>query len=255
VVVFLLGTLTYTVRTDLIIPRCVDNGQCRYLIQYGHGRSKRKWWTGLTIVVHSFPLALISILNRISTRIQINKVDHVENPWSILSPEHPTHLAFFPRSSNIGPGRRSMEREKGSRREFKSVFERHAKYNFLYNSILECWWPSRHWTATVAFVHGPKGSGKSRMLSAVREANRWPGPSQFTTLSLTSSYRKSLTIDCLELHKATSDSSLIGRLAQQTGYWPVFTFLNSMINLIDLASVGMIGQKSTHLHLVLSKLV
>ena len=36
---------------------------------------------------------------------------------------------------------------------------------------------------------------------------------------------------------------MIGTLAKQTGYWPIFTFLNSMSNLIDLASVGMIGQK------------
>lgn len=56
--------------------------------------------------------------------------------------------------------------------------------------------------------------------------------------------RKSLFIDCRELQKAASDSQLIGTLARQVGYWPVFTFLNSVNNLIDLASVGLIGQKS-----------
>lgn len=56
--------------------------------------------------------------------------------------------------------------------------------------------------------------------------------------------RKFLVIDCRELHKAASDSQLIGALARQVGYWPVFIFLNSMNNLIDLASVGLIGQKS-----------
>ena len=40
-----------------------------------------------------------------------------------------------------------------------------------------------------------------------------------------------------------SDSKMVAALAQQTGYWPVFTFLNSMGSLIDLASVGLIGQK------------
>jgi RNA12 protein len=52
-------------------------------------------------------------------------------------------------------------------------------------------------------------------------------------------------IDCDALHKASSDSALVAGLAQQTGYWPVFTFLNSINNLIDLASVGIIGQKGT----------
>ncbi|KIM87636.1 hypothetical protein PILCRDRAFT_815213 [Piloderma croceum F 1598] len=81
---------------------------------------------------------------------------------------------------------------------------------------------------TVAFIHGPQGSGKTRMLKAVLHETR----------------RKVLIIDCAELHKATSDSALLSGLARQTGYWPVFTFLNSMNSLIDLASVGLIGQKA-----------
>lgn len=36
---------------------------------------------------------------------------------------------------------------------------------------------------------------------------------------------------------------MVAALAAQTGYWPVFTFLNSMNNLVDIASVGLIGQK------------
>ena len=51
-----------------------------------------------------------------------------------------------------------------------------------------------------------------------------------------------LVIDCAELQRADSDMRLIDTLSKQTGYWPVFTFLKSMNNLIDLASVGLIGQ-------------
>ncbi|KAI0048209.1 exonuclease [Auriscalpium vulgare] len=81
---------------------------------------------------------------------------------------------------------------------------------------------------TVAFVHGPQGAGKSRMLSRImKEADR-----------------ATLIIDYSELARASSDMRLIDALAQQTGYWPVFTMLNSMNNLIDLASVGLIGQKA-----------
>ncbi|KAF9459344.1 RNA12 protein-domain-containing protein [Collybia nuda] len=81
---------------------------------------------------------------------------------------------------------------------------------------------------TITFVHGPQGSGKTSMLQAI----------------LRETGRKYLVIDCRELHKATSDTQLVGALARQTGYWPVFTFLNSLNNLIDLASVGLIGQKA-----------
>ena len=52
-----------------------------------------------------------------------------------------------------------------------------------------------------------------------------------------------LTIDCAELRCTNSDTSLVDALSRQTGYWPVFTFLDSITNIIDLASVGLIGQK------------
>ena len=55
--------------------------------------------------------------------------------------------------------------------------------------------------------------------------------------------RKALIIDIDGLASATSDAALVSALAAQTGYWPVFSFLNSTNNLIDLASVELIGQK------------
>ncbi|KZT74225.1 hypothetical protein DAEQUDRAFT_761656 [Daedalea quercina L-15889] len=81
---------------------------------------------------------------------------------------------------------------------------------------------------TVAFVYGPQGSGKTSMISSL----------------LKQSGRKAVVIDVTELSKATSDAALLSSLARQTGYWPVFSVFNSLNNLIDLASVGLIGQKA-----------
>ncbi|KAF9557696.1 hypothetical protein CPC08DRAFT_640029 [Agrocybe pediades] len=81
---------------------------------------------------------------------------------------------------------------------------------------------------TVAFLHGPQGSGKTTMLQAIVQ----------------NSGRNTLIIDCRQLNNAPSDAALVGALAAQTGYWPVFNFVNSMGNLIDLASVGLMGQKA-----------
>ncbi|THH15607.1 hypothetical protein EW146_g4901 [Bondarzewia mesenterica] len=81
---------------------------------------------------------------------------------------------------------------------------------------------------TVAFVHGPQGSGKSKMLRRILEDTK----------------RSALVIDCNELLRANSEAEVIDALARQTGYWPVFTFLNSVNHMIDLASVGLIGQKA-----------
>ncbi|KAI0818814.1 exonuclease [Irpex lacteus] len=82
--------------------------------------------------------------------------------------------------------------------------------------------------STIMFVHGPQGSGKTRLITSL----------------LNDTKRKALIIDVAALGNAGSDAALVSGLAQQTGYWPVFSFLNSMNNLIDLASVGLIGQKA-----------
>ena len=54
-----------------------------------------------------------------------------------------------------------------------------------------------------------------------------------------------MTIDCAALAKASSsDEKLVAELAAQLGYFPQFGFLNSFNNLIDLASVGLVGSKA-----------
>lgn len=96
--------------------------------------------------------------------------------------------------------------------------------------------------STVAVIHGPQGSGKSKMLAEVL--------SMTSELSATSSGsstpqpRKTIVIDCTEIYKAGTDTGIVSSLASQTGYWPMFSFLSSMNSLIDLASVGLIGQKA-----------
>ncbi|KAG6888067.1 hypothetical protein C0995_010842 [Termitomyces sp. Mi166 len=59
-----------------------------------------------------------------------------------------------------------------------------------------------------------------------------------------STINKTMVIDCRALQNTNSDSQIVVSLVAQMGYWPVFTFLNSVNNLIDLASVGLIGQKA-----------
>ncbi|KAF7365492.1 Mitochondrial escape protein 2 [Mycena venus] len=86
------------------------------------------------------------------------------------------------------------------------------------------------WPSTITFVHGPQGSGKSGL--------------DLLHNVLKDSGRKVLTIDCRFLQTATSDGQLLKGLAKQTGYWPFFPFLSSVHHLIDLASVGLIGQKA-----------
>ncbi|EJD53233.1 exonuclease [Auricularia subglabra TFB-10046 SS5] len=81
---------------------------------------------------------------------------------------------------------------------------------------------------TVTFVSGPAGSGKTTMTESV----------------IKDQDRRSMVIDCADLYRAGTDSALLSSLARQTGYRPLFTWVNNLNDLIDLASVGLIGQKT-----------
>ena len=68
---------------------------------------------------------------------------------------------------------------------------------------------------TFIVVQGPRGSGKKELvldhaLKHKREAN------------------KVLTLDCKPIQEARGDSSTINAAAGQVGYWPVFSWMNSI---------------------------
>ncbi|KAL7421170.1 mitochondrial escape protein 2 [Cryptotrichosporon argae] len=87
--------------------------------------------------------------------------------------------------------------------------------------------------STFITISGPPGSGKTSLVTRV--IKKPPSHDQ---------PRPALVIDCADIGKAKSDGALISALADQTGYYPVFSFLSSLNGLIDLASVGLIGQKA-----------
>lgn len=76
---------------------------------------------------------------------------------------------------------------------------------------------------------GPPGSGKAALVNQV-----------------TTRARNVLVIDCNEITKQGrgSESKLVAELASQCGYFPQFQWASSFNNLIDIASVGLIGTKA-----------
>jgi hypothetical protein len=81
---------------------------------------------------------------------------------------------------------------------------------------------------TFIIVQGPRGSGKKELV--LNEAIK-------TT-------KHKLVIDCKPLQEARGEAAIIRAAAQQVGFRPVFSFMNTISGWIDLAAQGATGVKT-----------
>ncbi|BFZ55572.1 mitochondrial escape protein 2 [Savitreella phatthalungensis] len=79
-------------------------------------------------------------------------------------------------------------------------------------------------TSNFIVVHGPDGTGKREMVE--------------DTLRGRSNV---LYMDCRALVNARGDAATISELASQLGYRPIFSWMNSISSLVDLAAQGLVG--------------
>jgi hypothetical protein len=81
---------------------------------------------------------------------------------------------------------------------------------------------------TFIIVQGPRGSGKKELILDQALKGR----------------PNTLLIDCKPIQEARGDAPTIKAAAAAVGYYPVFSWMNSISSLIDLAAQGTIGVKS-----------
>lgn len=81
---------------------------------------------------------------------------------------------------------------------------------------------------TFIVVQGPRGSGKKELVVDQALKGR----------------KNNLIIDCKAIQEARGDSNTICAAAAEVGYRPVFSWMNSISSLIDLAAQGTIGTKT-----------
>lgn len=81
---------------------------------------------------------------------------------------------------------------------------------------------------TFIIVKGPRGTGKHELVMQHALEDR----------------KDVLYLDCDKLVKSRNDSIFISNMATQLGYFPVFPWLNSVSNLIDLGVQSLTGQKT-----------
>lgn len=84
---------------------------------------------------------------------------------------------------------------------------------------------------TFIIVQGPRGSGKKELV--VDHALRHKIAAH-----------KVLVVDCKPVAEARGDAATIAAAASQVGFWPVFSWINNVSGLIDLAAQGLTGVKA-----------
>lgn len=80
---------------------------------------------------------------------------------------------------------------------------------------------------TFIIIQGPRGAGKRQLINE----------------ALADQPNK-LIIDCKRIQEARGDTKKINAAANEVGYRPVFSWMNSLSSLIDLAAMGTIGMKT-----------
>lgn len=81
---------------------------------------------------------------------------------------------------------------------------------------------------TFIVIQGPRGSGKRELVLDQALQDR----------------KNNLVIDCKPIQEARGDSATIAAAALEVGYRPVFSSMNTINSLIDLAAQGTIGTKT-----------
>ncbi|KAG0261304.1 mitochondrial escape protein 2 [Mortierella polycephala] len=80
---------------------------------------------------------------------------------------------------------------------------------------------------TFAIVQGPRGSGKTDMVEYA-----------------TKDKKRKVIIRCEELANSRSEGEILSNLAKQVGYIPLFQFMSTLNNMMDMAITATTGQKA-----------
>lgn len=115
-----------------------------------------------------------------------------------------------------------FRRQKGDSDDLRIIWEdRQGSINQLQTWMIET-------ADTFIVVQGPRGAGKRELVMDQALKDR---PCK-------------LLIDCKKIQEARGDSHTIAAAASEVGYRPVFSWMNSISSMIDLAAMGTIGTKT-----------
>ena len=198
-------------------------GQGGTLLRIAYERKAKAHWIWDWLMNH--PRVVIPAVAALVATVTVAVFDPIRTFFIRAHIEHSFHLDrsrvyrwFKRRATDIFTFKHRDAEDAGMRALYD---ERKAHIEQLRSWLMES-------AETFIVVQGARGSGKKELVvnEVLKDRN------------------DTLLIDCKPIQEATSDTSTIKAAAAEVGYRPVFSWLNSLSSLIDLAAQGTIGTKA-----------
>lgn len=211
-------------------------GKSGTLLRIGYEpRIKTKW---IRDWLTSHPRIVIPIVAALIAALSVAVFDPIRT-WSIRL--HITHELHLDQNKYYQWIRKQVHRGVDYMR-FNSKKSNDASLNAIWEDRHTQMEQLRTWMSETAdtfiVIQGPRGAGKRQLVDQVL-VHKTPR----------------LVIDCKKIQEARGDSKTINAAATEVGYRPVFSWMNSISSMIDLAAMGTIGTKTGFSETVENQLV
>ena len=209
-----------------VVPEAEGGGRGGTLIRISYERIIKAHWIRDWFTSH--PRVVLPLLLAVATAITVAIFDPIRT-WFIKA--HVTH-SFGITDNKTYRWLRSQINRANNILSFKSRRAEDDSLKEIWDDRMEDIQQIKTWlletTDTFVVVQGPRGSGKKELVMDQALKGR----------------SNTLLIDCKTIQEASSDSAKILAAAKEVNYRPVFSWMNSMSSLIDLAAQGTVGIKA-----------
>ncbi|MCJ1313236.1 mitochondrial escape protein 2 [Agyrium rufum] len=208
------------------LPAAEGGGETGTVLKLGYERTVKAHWIRDWILNH--PRVVIPIVLALIGAVSITIFDPIRTLFIKLHVTRQFHIG----DSMITKWLRGVAMRAGDILTLRSKTADDAGLKVIWDDRKDDIEQIQKWlmeTAdTFVVVQGPRGSGKRELVLDQALEGR----------------KNQLVVDCKPIQEAHGDSATINAAAKEVGYRPIFSWMNSMNSLIDLAAQGTIGTKT-----------
>lgn len=209
-----------------IVPAEGGGGKAGTLLKLSYESKNKSHWIWDWITGH--PRIVIPLFVALLTAASVAVFDPIRTFFIRMHITHGLHLEDNPLyrwvKSQLTRGYDYIRfrKRRGDEENLRIIWEdRQGAINQLQTWLIET-------ADTFIVVQGPRGAGKRELVLDQAVKDR---PNK-------------LVIDCKKIQEARGDSNTIAAAAAEVGYRPVFSWMNSISSMIDLAATATIGTKA-----------